>query len=378
MDSLLREQTAALGAVFGEVGGVEVPRRFGSGAGEYAAVRETVGIVDRHDLARIRLWGRDPVKMLHGLITNDLQNAPAGQGVYAAMLTPKGRTIADLRAFVLARPEGVEVMVDVAREALAGVRDHLKKYVPPMFARWEEVSDRVGTIGIYGPRSRDLLLAVIDGPLPGLVEDAYTEVEWPTDDDPARVVVASTRYAGEEGFDLFVPANAIAALWTALHAKSGEFGARPVGYAALEALRVEAGRPRFGWELTEETIPTEVFESTGLMERAISFSKGCYTGQEVIVRIAHRGHVNRHLRGLVLGEAPLPAPGTPLVNTETGREVGRTATAVHSPLLDQTVALAMVRRELEPGGAVRVGSDGGMVGRVVELPFRREASGDIR
>jgi aminomethyltransferase len=150
-----------------------------------------------------------------------------------------------------------------------------------------------------------------------------------------------------------------------------------VGYAALEALRVEAGRPRYGWELTEETIPTEVFESTGLMERAISFSKGCYTGQEVIVRIAHRGHVNRHLRGLLLGEAPLPAPGTPLVNTDTGREVGRTTTAVHSPLLDQTIALAMVRRELEPGGIVRLGSEDGVVGKIVEPPFRRGASGEI-
>jgi folate-binding protein YgfZ len=294
------------------------------------------------------------------------------------MLTPKGRTIADLRAFVLPRPGGVEVMVDVAREALAGARDHLKKYVPPMFARWEEISDRVGTIGVYGPRSRALLTAVLGGSLPESTEDSFVELDWSTGGDSARVLVVSTRYVGDDGFDLFVPAGAVPGLWSALHARGAEFGARPVGYAALEALRVEAGRPRYGWELTDETIPTEAFESTGLMERAISFSKGCYTGQEVIVRIAHRGHVNRHLRGLLLGESPLPAPGTPLLNTETGREVGRTASAVLSPLLDQTIALAMVRRELEPGNMVRVGGDDGMVGRIVELPFRREASIEIR
>jgi folate-binding protein YgfZ len=375
MESLLHGQAAALGAVFGEVAGVQLPRRFGDGDGEYDAIRQAVGIVDRHDLARFRLHGRDPVKMLHGLITNDLQNAAPGQGVYAAMLTPKGRTIADLRAFTLHPPEGVEVIVDIAREALPGVRAHLGKYVPPMFARWEEISDRVGVIGVYGPHAPQLTSLALETNVSEMREDAFVEVEWEVGGVPATVMVVATRYAGgEEGFDLFVPEPAIAALWETLLRKGAPLGARPVGYAALEALRVEAGRPRYGRELTEETIPTEVFESAGLMERAISFSKGCYTGQEVIVRIAHRGHVNRHLRGLLLGEAPLPAVGTPLTHPETGREVGRTATSVHSPLLDQTIALALVRREMAAGELVGVGGEG-LEGTIVELPFRKSSGG---
>jgi folate-binding protein YgfZ len=373
MESPLHGEAAARGAIFGEVAGVAVPRRFGDGLAEYRAVREAAGVVDRHDLAQLRLRGRDPVKMLHGLITNDLQNAEPGQGVYAAMLTPKGRTIAELRAFTLRRPEGVEVLVDLPREALDGTREQLKKYVPPMFAKWEEVSEQVGVIGVYGPRSRELASLVLGAEVPPLAEDAFVEVEWRGAGEPARIMAVGTRYAGgEEGFDIFAPTPALPTLWRALLADGTALGALPVGYAALEALRVEAGRPRYGHELTEETIPTEAFESVGLMPRAISFSKGCYTGQEVIVRIAHRGHVNRNLRGLLLGDAPLPAPGTPLLHPETGREMGRTATAVHSPHLDQTVALAMVRRELGPGDAVRVG---GVEATITDLPFRREAGG---
>jgi folate-binding protein YgfZ len=374
MESPLHGEAAARGATFGEVAGVTVPRRFGDGLAEYRAVREAAGVVDRHDLAQLRLRGRDPVKMLHGLITNDLQNAAPGQGVYAAMLTPKGRTIAELRAFTLPRPEGAEVLVDLPREALAGTRGQLKKYVPPMFAKWEEVSDRIGVIGVYGPRSRELASLVLGAEIAPLAEDAFVEVEWSGAGEPARVMVVGTRYAGgEEGFDLFAPSPALPALWRALLDDGAALGALPVGFAALEALRVEAGRPRYGHELTEETIPTEAFESVGLMPRAISFGKGCYTGQEVIVRIAHRGHVNRNLHGLLLGDAPLPAPGTPLVHPESGREMGRTTTAVHSPLLGQTVALAMVRRELGPGDRVRLGGEGGAVATITGLPFQREA-----
>jgi glycine cleavage system aminomethyltransferase T len=108
------------------------------------------------------------------------------------------------------------------------------------------------------------------------------------------------------------------------------------------------------------------------MERAVSFGKGCYTGQEVIVRIAHRGHVNKHLRGLLLGDAPAPAPGTRLINPATGKDAGWLTSVAFSPMLGQTVALGYVRRDVEPGMAVRVGDAEGAEARVVRLPFERE------
>jgi tRNA-modifying protein YgfZ len=301
--------------------------------------------------------------MLHGLLTNDLLGAPPGKGVYAAMLTPKGRTIAELRALALSRAGGTEVLIDLPREALAGTVEHLKKFVPPMFARWE-VAEQIGCIGVYGPRAAELIQRTW-AELPELAEDAFVELELAG----TPVVAVATRYAGgEPGYDLFAQAASLPGLWETLVAA----GARPVGHAALETLRIEGGRPRYGHDLTEETIPTEAYESTGLMERAISFGKGCYTGQEVIVRIAHRGHVNRHLRGLRLGDAPTPANGTPLFLADGSKQTGRVTSAAFSPLLGETIALGYVRREVEPGARVRIGAADGAEALVTVLPFERE------
>ncbi len=366
MESPLRQQADTLGAVWGEVAGASVARHYGDSAAEYRAVREGVGIADRSDHVQLRMWGRDPVRMLQGLITNDLAGAPPGQGVYATMLTPKGRTIADLRAFRRERPEGVEVLMDLPREALEGTRAHLRKFVPPLFARWAEVGAEMGMIGVYGPHSRALVGRVLATELPDLAEDGFIEVAFGSE----PLLVVRTLEAGlEEGCDLFGAATALPSLWDALLAQGADLGVRPVGFGVLETLRIEAGRPRYGHELTEEVIPTEAFQESGLLQRAISFSKGCYTGQEVIVRIAHRGHVNRHLRGLLLGDASAPAPRTPLLHPESGKQVGRTTSAAVSPLLGQTVALGYMRREIGPGGTVRVGSAEGKEATVAALPF---------
>ena len=354
------------GAAFGEVAGHPVARHFTDGAAEYGAVRDSAGVAVREDRARFRLWGKDPARMMHGLITNDLLKAEPGRGVYAAMLTARGRMIADVRVF--RRADG-EVLVSIAREALEGTREHLKKMVPPLFARWADATDAVAEIGVYGPRAREVVSGVLGTEIPALAEDAFVEPEYAG----ARLLVAATREAGgEEGFDVFVPADRAADLWTALRAAD----VRAVGFGVLETLRIEAGRPRYGRELTEETIPTEAYESSGLMGRAISFHKGCYTGQEVIVRIAHRGHVNRHLRGLLLGDAPAPAARAAIVNPETGKEVGWTTSAAFSPRLGQTVAMGYVRRELQPGAEVRIGAADGPAARVVGLPFERGDAGE--
>jgi len=349
--------------VWTEVAGRRVARHYGDQAGEYAAVRRAAGMAERGDRARIRMFGKDPVKMIHGLVTNDLLKAVPGQGVYAAMLTPKGRTVAELRIFRRELPTGVEVLIELPREALAGTREHLRKFVPPMFAKWADATDGLTQLGVFGPQAREIVGRVL-GIDPPRGEDAHAETAL----GGAPVMVAATRYVGlEDGFDLFVAADAAPALWAAL----AEAGARPVGLGAIETLRIEAGRPRYGADLTEDVIPTEAFEEAGLMERAISFGKGCYTGQEVIVRIAHRGHVNKHLRGLLLGDAPAPAPGTRLINPETGKDAGWLTSVAFSPMLGQTVALGYVRREVEPGATVRVGTAEGTAATVARLPFER-------
>lgn len=320
---------------------------------EYTAARTGAVVVVRDDRVQLRAHGRDPIRMLQGLLTNDLAGAQADRAVYASLLTPKGRMIADVRA--LKQPDGA-VLMDLDAGALEGTIVHLKKMVPPLFARFEAPTPPLAVLGVYGPRAPGALADAlgIETP-PDAAEDSLLRVSFRGDD----VVAVATRYAGGAGFDLFAPAASADALRDALV----DAGARQASLATLEVLRIEAGRPRWGAELDPQRIPLEA----GLLERSISTTKGCYTGQEVIVRILHRGHVNWHLRGLLLGDAPAPDSGTELAPENGGKVVARVTSATTSPALGQTVALAYTRREIEPGAELVTPS--GAVARVVALPF---------
>ncbi|HUF13211.1 MAG TPA: glycine cleavage T C-terminal barrel domain-containing protein [Longimicrobiales bacterium] len=320
---------------------------------EYTVARSGAALVERDDRVQLRAHGRDPVRMIQGLITNDLEGATIGRAVYASLLTPKGRMIADLRA--IRQPDG-SVLLDLDAGALEGTLAHLKKMVPPLFARFETPAPPLRVLGVYGPAAASVLRDALD-----------VQVD---DDEPedravrgvahgADFLLVATREAGVSGFDVFVAAEDAAAVGAALR----DAGARPASAATLDVLRIEAGRPRWGAELDADRIPLEA----GLLERGISTTKGCYTGQEVIVRILHRGHVNWQLRGLLLGAAPAPARGTELALDEGGKTVARITSATASPALGQTVALAYVRREIEPGTALRM--QDGTAARVVALPF---------
>jgi tRNA-modifying protein YgfZ len=344
-----------LGAIHTELNarmsGGGVPRNYGDPAAEYEAARSSACIVDRTDRALLRMHGRDPLKMIQGLVTNDVAGALPDRAVYAALLTPKGRMVADLR--VIRR--GAELLLETARDALPGLTETLKKFVPPLFARVEDVTSDWKVIGVYGPRAAEVLEAAFRaGALPAeTTEDALCESE-------GRIVIR-TRYAGDGGFDVLVPADEAEDAWRRI----AEAGARPAGHATLDVRRIEEGRPRWGAELTNETIPLEA----NLLERAISTGKGCYTGQEVIIRILHRGHVNWHLRGILLGDVPAPAAGTQLLHPDTGKVVGRITSACASPLHHQTIALGYARRELQPPVDVRLGATDGSPVTVIELPF---------
>lgn len=312
---------------------------------EYEAARNRAVVVERTDRALIRLYGRDPLKMVQGLITNDLAGAPTDRAVYAGMLTPKGRLVADLRAY----RSGADVMLEVDVSARADLLDHLKKSVPPLFARFEDVTGQFGVIGVYGPDAVAAAHAV-DGSIPeSLSEDALAVVQVG--------VAVGAALTGDPGVELVVPHERVAEVRAALIAA----GAIQASLDTLEVVRIEAGQPRWGAELDGSVIPLEA----GLRGRMISETKGCYTGQEVIIRILHRGHVNRHLRGLQFGAVDIGA-GTPLFN-EAGKEIGKVTSSTWSPRQQQHIGLGYVRREIEPPASVRAGEDGTAV--VIELPF---------
>jgi folate-binding protein YgfZ len=319
---------------------------------DYTAARNGAAVILRTDRALLRVFGREPVKMLQGLLTNDLAGAPPERAVYAAMLTPKGKMVAD----GLALKRGADVWLDVDAAALEALVTHMQKYVPPLFARVEEMKD-LSIVGLYGPRAPAIATAVLGFNLAAGDEDDAVETEWSGN----KVTLIRTHHTGDDGFDIIIAsADANSLIEHMMRA-----GAAPLSAETLDVLRIEAGRPRWGRELDDTVIPLEA----GLRQRAISETKGCYTGQEIIIRILHRGHVNWQLRGLLLGDGAPPAAGDTLVRPDETRAVARVTSVAVSPLMRQTIALAYVRREVEPGAVLRLGSTDGAEARVVDLPF---------
>jgi tRNA-modifying protein YgfZ len=333
-------------------GDARVPRNYGDPAAEYDAARNAAAVVDRSDRRIIRVYGRDPARMVQGLVSNDVGVTAHGRASYATVLTPKGRMVADVRII----RHGDELLLETDVAAAEPLATHLRKFVPPLFARFEDAAAVWSVTGVHGPLSRDVASAALGVELPPyfVTDEALTaELEGTT------VIVVTTSYAGVEGYDIICASGAQHSLWLRLVAA----GARPMGHATLDVLRIEAGTPRWGAELTDATIPLEA----GLRRRAISETKGCYTGQEVIIRILHRGHVNWLLRSVHLGDVAAPARDTALYRAGEAKQVGRITSAAWSPLHGQAIALAYVRREVEPPAVLRLGATEGPEVTVHEL-----------
>jgi folate-binding protein YgfZ len=305
----------------------------------YAALTEGCGLVDRSGRGKLAFEGDQAAEFLNGQVTNDVEALAPGTGCYAALLTNKGKMLGDLR---LLRTED-ELLLDCEREALQAIFDVLRRALVGWRAELHKRTLETALLSLVGPRSREVAGA---GGLPG-VEHAHR---------PATVGGAAARLvATDPGVDVLCAAADADRVREALVAA----GATPVEAEAAEVVRVESGRPRYGADLDDGVIP----EEGGLNDRAVSFTKGCYVGQETVARLHYKGRPNRRLRGLRLS-APV-AGGEALRLGD--REVGRVGTAVLSPRFGP-IALALVRREAEPGAVVAVG-DGGVTAEVVDLPF---------
>jgi tRNA-modifying protein YgfZ len=305
----------------------------------YAALRTGAALVNRPD-ARLMVRGADRRSYLQGILTNDIAALTPGTGCYAAMLTAQGRMIADMRVLEL----GDAILLDVPRAIGTAVRDHLERFVFSEDVQIDDVTDARAEIGLYGPRALDVLAAArVDG---GAPDALYGVTRARLAGHDALIVRADE--IGIAGFDLIVDAAAAADARAAL----GAAGAVPATDEDAEAVRIESGRPRFGADMDADTIPLEA----GIEDRAISRSKGCYVGQEVIVRVLDRGHgrVARRLVGLTLdASAGVPARNAAILAGD--REIGRVTSAVWSPWLERPAALGYVHRDFaEPGARVAV------------------------
>jgi folate-binding protein YgfZ len=325
----------------------------------YAALRHGIMLMDRTARSRMTFAGAGAREVLTGLLTNDVLALARGQGQYAAALTPKGKILADVRLF--AREQ--DLLVDTSERAAAGWTGMIRKFVNPRLARYTDVSASWHALGAFGVRARWLvsdLLRIADEDLSALVAYAHRETAY----DGSPVMVARVPDGGVEGYELFAEPETARALWTA----AIERGATPAHAGAFDVARIEAGRPAWGVDMDDNTLPQEA----NLDElHAISYTKGCYTGQETVARVHFRGHVNKHLRGIRFDSAVVPLRGAELMDEGGERVVGDVRSAAVSPRLGG-VGLAMIRREVATGASLGVrlaGMEQAVTVEVVSLPF---------
>lgn len=304
----------------------------------YTALAEHAAVIERSGRMRMSFTGEKAKEALGGLLTNDVVSLTTGTGMRAAALTPKGRVIALLR--VLDR--GDDILLDADPAAGAGFTAMIRKFVNPRLARHAELTASTGCLGVYGPQSADVVATLTGTAAESLLAlGPHASLTMGAGDDALTIVRSVDLRA--MGFDIVASRARISGLGEMIDA----MGLPRADEEVATIARVEAGLPRWGVEMDDETIPQEANLDT---LDAISFNKGCYTGQEVVARIHFRGHVNKHLRWLI-SEEPLAAGA--VVQDLEGKEVGAVRTAVVSPARG-ALAIAMVRREVAPGSEVMV------------------------
>jgi folate-binding protein YgfZ len=322
----------------------------------YHAARAAAALVDRSDRAWLVVSGNDRRSYLQGLLTNDIEALAAGRGCYAAYLTPQGRMIADLWVYEL----GDVILLSMIDDVKATVLAKLDQFVFTEDVRLGDVSETFAAVAIVGPTAADAVSAATGVPADAMAALAeHGNMRADVQGRPA--IVIRTTDTGLDGFDVLVDAAQRGDIVDRLRAA----GAVDLDAPTADALRLEAGIPKFHRDMDEDTIPLEA----GIESRAISQTKGCYVGQEVIIRVLHRGHgrVARRLVGLTIEAGEIPAAGAP-VQIE-GKQIGAITSAAFSPGLQRPIALGYLQRDhVEPGTAVTIG---GAPAVVTPTPFIR-------
>ena len=361
MRSPLADFHVSQGATLGEYHGAIVPARFTDPVQEHQAVRAAAGLFDFSFRAKFALTGRDGAQFLHRIVSNDIKSLSAGQGIYATLLNPQGQILADRPVYAAQ----ARLLVDPDADLHAKAIQILSRYIIADQVQIEPLE--TCALAFEGPQAPGLLEKTLHVDLPPMKEFEHFATNY--GGLPVRVVRVSN--TGEEGYEVWVGAKGLMGLWGAACGQAPSYGMLPCGTEGLESLRIEAGIPRYGSELGEDTLPLEA----NLMN-ALSFNKGCYIGQEIVERARSRGQVNWKLAGVAIESSQPPVPAEKL--TLDGKEVGEVTSACVSPTLHRTIALAYIRKEhLEAGTRLQTAS--GTTAEVTSLPFYRRphaASGD--
>ncbi len=337
--SLLYERHTALGATFGEQAGWSVPAHYGDPVSEHAAVRRQAGIADLSQRGKLRVTGEDRIKWLQSVISNDILPLKPGQGRYSSFLSHKGKMLAYFRVYI--QPDCV-VLEDVGEIGDATFQALRKFLLYGTKAKLENCGETWALLLVSGPRAEATIRKAFDCDPSGLEPLDFLTI----DVAGKSSMIIRTEETGEEDFEVLLPSEAAGTAWDQLMHAGQEYGIRPFGSQAREALRIEAGFPQAGPDLNEEIVPPEA----NLEGKAFSLSKGCYPGQEVVARMDTYGSVRRRLIGLVVEDAVSPPRGAKLFSGD--REVGWVSSAVQSPQLQAAIAFGFPLRDFSKPGTV--------------------------
>ena len=325
-------------------------------------MRASAGVLDLSFRSRLCLTGADRQRFLNGQVTSNVKDLKPGEGCYAALVNAKGRMVSDLNIYSLAG----ELLLDFEPGLNGAVTERFEKYIIADDVQVVDAAPHYGLISVQGPQALATVERLgLNFPAP----DQPFQSSRIQDETLGEMYCMNQPRLGTTGFDLFAPTGSLAALADKLIAAAQQLGGRACGWHALETARLEAGLPRFGAEMDATNLPPEA----GLASRAISYTKGCYIGQEIIARLRTYGQVAKALRGLRFadGTGPLPKKGDKLFAGD--KEAGYVSSAIHSPALDANIGLGYVRREQNAiGTALTVRTGAGEISvTVTETPFVR-------
>jgi aminomethyltransferase len=322
-------------------------------------------LIDLSTRGRILVSGSEAVQFLNGLITNDMKTLPERGWMRAAFPNVQGRLIASVRVIRInddqtGKKPSAAFVIDTEAATHERVLRTIERFTLAGDFRVTDITNRTAQIAVQGKQAAQVVSAVFGVESTDLAANEARQVGWSRDEPNVDSTLLRASHTGEDGFDLIVNADHAGSLWDALHAA----GARPVGYDALDILRVEAGVPRYGVDMDETNVVTEALDD------AVSYTKGCYVGQEIIARIKYRGHVAKKLSGIRFTEAASVQPAA-IIKSMDDKEIGRLTSVTYSPHLGDRIALGYLKYDYlsaDTGVKIMVG-DEQTLAQVTELPF---------
>jgi folate-binding protein YgfZ len=357
--SPLAAEYARAGAKMGVWFGCILPDDFGDVAAEYRYANQSVALEDKNYRAYLRFTGPDRVRYLNAILTNNIKDLPAGQGNISLLLNPQGHILAELETYAFA-DRHLCVSYAMIREQLTQSMD---KFIIMDDVTLTDETERYGTLALEGPKAAAVVKEVSGVDIAPLGE--LTSIDGTVNSIPCRIVKRSP--GGVTGAEFVAEREKLAALWQALLEAARKHGGGPVGYAALSGQRLSQGVPWFGYDFGEKHIPHEA----GLENSHISYTKGCYTGQEIVERVRSRGHVNRRRAGLLFSGDAVPEAGAMLTmdgSTLDNKEAGYVTRAARIWDPPRVIGMGYVRKEAEAPGTTLQWPGG--TATVIRLPFQ--------